>query len=135
MPRLVVTRLRLRDPQFFDDFVAAAVAIVDQAKSSEGNLAAEVLAEAHNTYWTGTAWRDENAMRSFMRHEPHLSTMGRIDEWCDEATFVNWDQGDAQLPTWEAAYARLCRDGHVVQLPHETAENRTRAFPAPEAGG
>lgn len=131
MPRLVVTRLRLRDPSFFDDFLAAAVAVVEQAKASEGNLAADVLAEANNTYWTGTVWRDEDAMRSFMRREPHLSTMGRIDEWCDEATFVNWDQTDAQLPTWEAAYGRLCQDGVVVQLPHETAENSTRAFPAP----
>ena len=134
MPRLVVTRLRLRDPQFFDDFFAAAVAVVEQAKASEGNLAAEVLGEASNTYWTGTAWEDEDSMRSFMRREPHLSTMGRIDEWCDEATFVNWDQADAQLPAWDLAHRRLCADGEVVRLPHESAENASRAFPPPVTG-
>ena len=131
MPRLVVTRLRLRDPQFLDDFFAAAVAVVEQAKASEGNLAAEVLGEASNTYWTGTAWEDEDSMRSFMRREPHLSTMGRIDEWCDEATFVNWDQPEADLPDWQAAYERLSSDGQVVQLPHASSDNARRNFPTP----
>ena len=47
MTFIVVTRLRLRDPSFFDDFLAAAVAVVEQAQSSEGNLAADVLGEAN----------------------------------------------------------------------------------------
>ena len=57
MPVIVVTRLRLMDPAFFDEFLANAVAIVEQATNSEGNLGADVLAEANNTYWTATAWQ------------------------------------------------------------------------------
>ena len=41
-----VTRLRLKDPALFDEFFASAVAVVEQAQSSEGNLGADVLAEA-----------------------------------------------------------------------------------------
>ena len=56
MPVIVITRLRLRDPAFFDEFFANAVAVVEQAQATEGNLSADVLAEANNTYWTRTAW-------------------------------------------------------------------------------
>jgi hypothetical protein len=55
MPLIVVTRLRLRDSAFFDEFFASAVAVVEQATNSEGNLGADVLAEANNTFWTRTA--------------------------------------------------------------------------------
>jgi quinol monooxygenase YgiN len=131
MTFIVVTRLRLRDPSFFDEFFAAAVAVVEQAQSSEGNLAADVLGEANNTYWTRTGWGDEAAMRRFMVTEPHRSTMACIDEWCDEATFVNWHQSEARLPEWDAAYERLIADGMVVDLPHASVDNAARAFPPP----
>jgi heme-degrading monooxygenase HmoA len=127
----VVTRLRLRDPRYFDDFFASAVAAVEQAESSEGNLGAEVLAEAHSTYWTRTCWENEEAMRLFMLAEPHRSTMDRIDEWCDEATFVNWQQTEAALPDWDIAYERLISHGHVVDLPDASPDNAERAFPPP----
>ena len=45
MPIIVVTRLRLRDPAFFEEFFGSAVAVTEQATNSEGNLGAEVLAE------------------------------------------------------------------------------------------
>lgn len=129
MALIVVTRLRLRDAQFFDEFFAAAVAVVEQATSADGNFAAEVLAEAHNTYWTRTCWPDEEAMRRFMVTEPHRSTMDRIDDWCDEATFVKWEQSEVALPDWEVAYGRLIAAGQVVNLPFESSENASRSFP------
>jgi len=129
MAMTVVTRLRLRDPQYFDDFFASAVAVVEQAESSEGNLGAEVLAEAHNTYWTRTCWENEDAMRLFMLTEPHRSTMDRIDEWCDEATFVNWQQTETALPDWDVGYERLITQGHVVELRDASPANAKRAFP------
>jgi hypothetical protein len=80
MPVIVVTRLRLRDAAFFDEFFAQAVAVVEQAKNSQGNLHADVLAEANNTYWTHTAWQERGLMNAFVGSEPHLSSMGRIDD-------------------------------------------------------
>jgi hypothetical protein len=124
-----VTRLRLRDPAFFDDFFAAAVAVVEQATSSDGNIGADVLAEADNTYWTRTCWQDVGVMRRFMVNEPHRSTMGHIDDWCDEATFVNWEQEEPALPDWHVAYDRLLADGAVVQLRFPSEANATRSFP------
>jgi quinol monooxygenase YgiN len=79
MPVIVVTRLRLRAPAFFDEFLAYAVAVVEQARNSKGNLDADVMAEANNTYCTHTAWQESDLMDASVGSEPHLSTMGRLD--------------------------------------------------------
>ncbi len=131
MPVIVVTRLRLRDPAFFDEFFANAVAVVEQAKGSPGNLDADVLAEANNTYWTRTAWQERGLMDAFVGNEPHLSTMGRLGDWCDEATFVDWDQTGADLPDWQDSYRRLVADGQAASLAGATEAHHTRDFPAP----
>jgi hypothetical protein len=44
MPVIVVARLRLRAPAFFDEFFASAVAAVEQAQNPQGNLGTDVLA-------------------------------------------------------------------------------------------
>jgi hypothetical protein len=131
MSVIVVTRLRLKDPAFFDEFFASAVAVVEQAQGTEGNLGADVLAEANNTYWTRTAWQGRAAMDSFVGAEPHLSTMDRIDDWCDEATFADWEQPSADAPDWQDGYRRIVADGQVARLTHGTDAHRTRDFPAP----
>jgi hypothetical protein len=131
MPVIVVTRLRLRDQEVFEEFFAHAVAVVEQATNSEGNLGADVLAEANNTYWTRTAWRGRDLMNAFVGTEPHLGTMGRIADWCDEATFVDWEQPGADLPDWQDSYGRLVADGQPASLTHATDAHHTRDFPAP----
>jgi len=131
MAVIVITRLRLTDPAFFDEFFASAVAVVEQATASAGNLSAAVLADANNTYWTRTAWRDRDAMDAFVGAQPHLSTMSRIDEWCDEATFVDWDQPGDELPDWQESYRRIVAEGQVSNLTNPSGANSTRQFPAP----
>ena len=131
MPVIVVTRLRLRDPAFFDEFFASAVAVVEQATNSAGNLGADVLADANNTYWTRTAWQERDVMDAFAGTEPHRSTMGRVDDWCDEATFVDWVQDDADLPDWQDGYGRLVASGKAASLTHPTDAHHARDFPAP----
>ena len=125
------TRLRLRDSAFTDEFFASAVAVVEQASNSEGNLAADVLADANDTYWTRTAWRDRGSMNGFVGAEPHLGTMDHIAEWCDEATFVDWDQAGSELPDWEASHERLVAEGQGASLTDPSDGHVTRAFPAP----
>jgi len=131
MPVIVVTRLRLKDPALFDEFFASAVAVVEQAQSSAGNLGADVLAEANNTYWTRTAWQERDSMNAFVGSEPHLRTMSRIDKWCDEATFVDWEQATADLPDWQDGYKRLVAAGQATTLSDATDAHHSRDFPAP----
>ena len=131
MPVTVVTRLRLKDPALFDEFFASAVAVTEQAQNSEGNLGADVLAEANNTYWTRTVWQQRDLMDAFAGSEPHLHTMSRIDDWCDEATFVQWEQASANLPGWQDGYGRLVARGQWPSLTHATEAHHSRDFPAP----
>jgi hypothetical protein len=131
MPVIVVTRLRLKDPALFDEFFAAAVAVVEQATGSAGNLGADVLADANNTYWTRTAWQGRELMDAFVGAQPHLNTMDRIADWCDEATFTDWEQPTADLPDWQTSYRRLVAEGSAASLTDPTDAHRTRAFPPP----
>ena len=131
MPVIVVTRLRLTDPALFDEFFAAAIAATEQATGSDGNLAADVLADANNVFWTRTAWQTRQSMNAFVGAEPHLSTMSHIGEWCDEATFTDWDQDGPEVPDWQAGYDRLVADGQAASLTHASPAHHTRAFPRP----
>ena len=68
MPIIVVTRLRLRDPSLLDEFFTHAAAVLEQAMKSEGNLGADALAEAHDAWWSVTAWRRPRPHGSLREH-------------------------------------------------------------------
>src|SRR5260370_25612666 len=93
MPVIVVTRLRFKDPALLDEFFTDAVAAIEQAQKSAGNLGADALAEANNAWWTVSAWQGRDPMQAFVGSEPHRSIQGRLDHYCDEATFVDWGAG------------------------------------------
>jgi hypothetical protein len=131
MPVIVVTRLRLKDPAFLDEFFTAAVAVAEQANKSDGNAGSDVLADANNTFWTRTAWQERRLMDAFVGTEPHLRTMSRIDDWCDEATFVDWEQPGADLPDWQTSYRRLVAEGQEASLTQPSDAHASRAFPPP----
>jgi hypothetical protein len=131
MAIMVVTRLRLRDPSLLDEFFTHAAAVLEQAIKSAGNLGADALAEAHDAWWSVTAWQDRARMQAFVAAEPHLSTEALLDRLCDEATFVDWEQADAQLPDWQTSWRHLVADGRSAALTHESGANQSRAFPAP----
>jgi hypothetical protein len=131
MPVIVVTRLRLRDPALLDEFFTDAVAAIEQATKSDGNLGADALADADNAWWSVTAWRDRPRMQAFVDSEPHLDISGRLDRYCDEATFVDWEQASPDLPDWQTSWRHLTADGKAAELTHASAANQTRDFPAP----
>jgi hypothetical protein len=131
MPVIVVTRLRLKDPALLDEFFTAAVAVAEQANKSDGNAGSDVLADANNTFWTRTAWQERRLMDAFVGTEPHLRTMSRIDDWCDEATFVDWEQPGADLPDWQKSYRRLVAEGQQASLTQPSDAHASRAFPPP----
>jgi len=131
MPIVVVTRLRLRDPALLDEFFTAAVTVLEQAKNSTGNLDADVLADANNAWWTLTAWQERDSIRAFMGTEPHLSTMARLDDWCDEATFADWEQASEELPNWQTSHHHLVADGQAASLTRPSDAHQARNFPPP----
>jgi quinol monooxygenase YgiN len=131
MAVIVVTRLRLRDPGLLDEFFTDAVAAIEQAQKAEGNLGADALADANNAWWSVSAWQDRHRMRAFVDNQPHLSIMPRLDHYCDEATFVDWEQDSPDLPDWQTSHRHLVADGLAAELTHPSDANQTRAFPPP----
>jgi quinol monooxygenase YgiN len=131
MAVVVVTRLRLIDKAVLDDFFVAAVALLEQAKGSPGVLNADAMAEANDVWWTCTAWADRGAMEAYVRTDPHHATMAKLDGWCDEASFVDWEQADGALPGWQEAYEHLIADGRSSPLSHPSPDNAALAFPPP----
>jgi len=128
---IVVTRLRLRDPALLDEFFTDAVAALEQAQKAEGNLGRDALADANNAWWTVSSWQDRRLMHAFVGNQPHRSIMGRLDHYCDEATFVDWEQDSPDLPDWPTSHRRLVADGTAAELTHPSDANQTRAFPPP----
>ncbi len=105
--------------------------MTEQANNSDGNLGADVLADANNVFWTLTAWQARSPMQAFVGSEPHLTTMARLDDWCDEATFADWEQAAPTSLTGRPAMATSSLTGrspvsHTLQMQHQT-----RAFPRP----
>ena len=128
---IVVTRLRLRDPALLDEFFTDAVAAIEQAQKSEGNLGTDALADANNAWWSVGSWHDRRLMRAFVDNQPHQSIMDRLDHYCDEATFVDWEQDSSDLPDWQTSHRHLVADGQAAELTHPSDANQTRAFPSP----
>lgn len=131
MPVIVVTRLRLKDPALLDEFFTDAVTAIEQAMRSEGNLGADALADANNAWWSVSAWQDRSLMRAYVDSEPHLNIRARLDHYCDEATFVDWNQPSPDLPDWQTSWRHLTADGKAAELTQPSAANLTRDFPPP----
>jgi Antibiotic biosynthesis monooxygenase len=131
MAVIVVTRLRLRDPALLDEFFTDAVAAIEQAQKADGNLGTDALADANNAWWSVSAWQDRDHMRAFVDAQPHLGISGRLDHYCDEATFADWEQAGQALPDWQTNWRHITADGKVAELTNASAANQTRDFPPP----
>jgi len=70
-------------------------------------------------------------MEDYVRSEPHLGISARLDHFCDEATFVDWEQDSPVLPDWQTSWRHLTSDGKAAELTRPSAANQTRAFPPP----
>ena len=126
-----MTRLRLRDPALLDESFTDAVAAIEQATKPEGNPGADALADAHNAWWSVSAWQERRLMRAYVDSQPHLDIRARLDHYCDEATFIDWEQDSPDLPDWQTSWRHLTADGKAAELSHPSAANRTRNFPPP----
>ena len=131
MAVIVVTRLRIKDPALNEEFFTDAVAAIEQAQKSEGNLGVDALADADNAWWSVSAWAERRPMHSYVRSEPHQTIRSKIDHYCDEATFVDWDQDSPDLPDWPTNWRHLVADGQAAELSQPSAAHQTRDFPAP----
>ena len=131
MPLISVTRLRVRSWWFFPGFMLDAVRSAWQARAAEGNLGVRLLRDAHNTWWTCTAWDSEASMRKFMLARPHGPAMRKLLEWCDEAAVVHWSQDDPTLPSWGEAHRRMQTEGRTSKVRRPSTNHAAFTIAAP----
>jgi hypothetical protein len=118
MAIISVTRLRLRSIRFLPQFVWFGVRSGMQAKWARGNVKATGLRDSHLTFWTLTAWTNEESMRAFMLSGAHKRAMPKVFECCDEASVVHWHQDTADLPSWTEAHQRMVEEGRLSRVRH-----------------
>ena len=59
-------------------------------------------------YWTLSVWRDEAALSTFMRTQPHGAIMARLRPDMDPTRFVRWTvKGSETRVSWDEALRRL----------------------------
>ena len=128
MPVAAITRLRLRKLYLVPLLVLGAFRSRRQALGSDGCLAADVRMIGARVFWTRTLWRDQGAMRDFMRSGAHRTVMPKLVDWCDEASLVDWERDT--LPEWDEAETRLRNAGRLSRVKHPSpAQARGETLP------
>ena len=126
-----VTRLRLRKLRFLPMFIYFAFLSARQARKTPGCLFAATIRDARLAFWTLTVWSDEKGMRSFRNSGVHLTVMPKLAKWCDEATYIHWQQENSESPRLSEAHARLVASGTVSKVLHPSLAHASRTFPQP----
>jgi hypothetical protein len=131
LPFVSVTRLRVRSWRYLPAFLIHSWRAARQAKHASGNLAVSVLRADNRAFWTRTVWRDEAAMRTFMRSGAHRRVMPRLAKWCDEAATAHWVQDGFQPPSWLSAYQQLQQRGRRSRVERPSDAQQRFDIPPP----
>ena len=124
MPFVSVTRLHLASRWWFPLFLYYALAISKQARRSGGFLTGWLSNDGEFGFWTSTVWESLEAMRAFRNSGVHMKTMPKLLRWCDEASFVHWEQPESSAPDIDRAFDRLSREGKVSKVSKPSARHQ-----------
>ena len=113
---VLASRLELRSFADTARFLRAALRVRKQVLGTPGAIGVSLIAQpGHKTYWTLSAWTDQDALDAFVRTMPHLDVMARFRSRLTHATFTTWTVASVDLPSarsnakdlWRAGRARL----------------------------
>ena len=116
-----VTRLRVRSIWFLLPFSLATLRSRNQLIRAPGFIEGRLTIEFPFAFWTMTSWKSQEDMRRFRNAAPHLEAMRRLPNWCDEASYVHWEQRATQLPPIDDVYLLLRNQGITSKVSHPTA--------------
>ena len=69
-------------------------------------------------FWTLSAWKNEEALRAFVQHPPHVRIMSALAPYMDETKFVRGTVKGSDPPLlWDNALQRLA-DGLATPRPN-----------------
>jgi hypothetical protein len=106
---VMASRLELRQWRDVVSFLTAALRIRRQMLGSPGALGLSLIARPlRRTFWTLSAWQDQDALSAVVGQEPHQQIMKRFRPRMSGSRFVTWSAPAAALPvTWDEALRRL----------------------------
>ncbi|MFD0686130.1 DUF3291 domain-containing protein [Actinomadura fibrosa] len=106
---VMASRLEVRSLRHVPGFLLASLALLRQARGSDGAHGVTLKAEPlKRTFWTLSAWRDRKALQDYAAAEPHAGTMRRKRAVMRDSAFVFWTVKGADLPIdWDDAQRRL----------------------------
>ena len=130
-----LTRLRIRSIRFLPAFAIDTVRTGRQVKKAAGFLRGRVLPDRDWTFWTLTAWENQEATRAYMLSGSHKKAMPKLMTWCDEASVAHWEQDEADLPSWEEADRRMRTTGRASKVLHPAATHAGLNYRAPRTTG
>ncbi|HLK01136.1 MAG TPA: hypothetical protein VKU39_14675 [Streptosporangiaceae bacterium] len=104
---IMASRFNLTSARHTPAFLLGAIRIRRQSLDSPGMLGVSLRAfPLRKQYWTLSAWTGEQALRQFMRAEPHGGFMRRAHPWMRDATFKFWELPAGELDAktlWDSA--------------------------------
>src|SRR5271165_4113929 len=131
MSFISLTRLRIRSFRFLLSFALHTWRSSKQVKRAPGFLTGALLPDRSWTFWTMTAWEDQESMRQYMVSGSHKAAMSHLLEWCDEASVAHWAQQDSSLPSWAEADRRMRKDGRPSKVRCPSPQHADLSYRAP----
>jgi hypothetical protein len=108
----MATRRELSSHTQVPAFFLASLRVHRQICRTDGAIGVSLIAKPlRRTFFTLSAWRDDEAIAAMIGTEPHRSVMETFRRHTSDTVFVSWKAPAGQTPDWVGALRRL--DQHV----------------------
>lgn len=106
---IIASRLEVRRWKDVPRFFVKSLAAWRQVRKAPGAYGASLIAQPlKRTFWTLSAWKDNDALYTYAGTEPHKGLMTGLRPVMKESTFITWESRTDELPVrWDEAHRRL----------------------------
>ena len=106
---VMASRLPLRSRRTIPRFLRLTLSVVRQLERTDGLVGYSLLAQPmKKTFWTLSAWTDQQHLDAFARAMPHLAVIRTLHPRMGPTRFQFWTVHGSALPvTWKEAIDRL----------------------------
>ena len=111
-----ITRLRLKSVLHLIPFFWHIYRSTRQLKKAPGFIKGKLLTDKNRTYWTMTVWKSADDMMGYRNSKEHKQAMPKLQDWCNEASIVHWQQEEELLPSWTDAHRRMQIEGRKSKV-------------------
>ena len=106
---VMASRLPLHSYWSIPKFVRMTLAVARQLEHSDGLIGYSLLAQpTRKTFWTLSAWTNQQALHGFVRTVPHMKIMKALQPYMEPTRFTTWQALGSTLPIpWPDAIDQL----------------------------